>query len=146
MPRAASKLFLIALAVLALLGQMFAQGGATGAITGTVLDPSGAVVAGADVRIVNQDTGALTRTAKTDANGSFTTPLLPVANYTVTVQSPGFAQASFPNIAVRVTETTRMTAHLRPLAVKEKIQVQAQVQAVVTSAPKTAKAIEARTI
>ncbi len=54
MPRAASKLFLIALAVLALFGQMFAQGGATGAITGTVLDPSGAVVAGAEVRIVNQ--------------------------------------------------------------------------------------------
>jgi len=71
MPRAASKLFLIALAVLALLGQMFAQGGATGAITGTVLDPSGAVVANADVRIVNQDTGTLTRTTKTDSKGHF---------------------------------------------------------------------------
>src|SRR5205807_1707659 len=52
----------------------FAQGGATGAITGTVQDPTGAVVANAEVRIVNQDTGVVTRTAKTDANGSFTAP------------------------------------------------------------------------
>ena len=72
-----------------------AQGGATGAISGTVLDPSGAVVAGADVRIVNQDTGALTRTAKTDANGSFTAQLLPVATYTVTVQAAGFCRRQF---------------------------------------------------
>ena len=146
MPRSASKLLWISLVGLICGARALAQGGATGAITGTVLDPSGAVVAGADVRIVNQDTGALTRTAKTDANGSFTTPLLPVANYTVTVQSPGFAQASFPNIAVRVTETTRMTAQLRPLAVQEKIEVQAQVQAVETSAATTGQAIEARTI
>src|SRR6266550_9229600 len=118
MPRAASKLFLIALAVLALFGQMFAQGGATGAITGTVLDPSGAVVAGAEVRIVNQDTGALTRTTKTDANGSFNATLLPVGNYTVNVASSGFQEAKFINVAVRVTETTRMEAKLRPLAVQ----------------------------
>ncbi len=54
-----------------------AQGGATGAISGTVLDPSGAVVASAEIRIVNQDTGTLTRTTATDANGSFTATLLP---------------------------------------------------------------------
>ena len=94
-------------------------------------------MAGADVRIVNHDTGALTRTAKTDANGSFTTQLLPVATYTVTVQAPGFAEGSFSNIAVRVTETTRMTAQLRTQAVQQKIDVQAQVQAVETSAATT---------
>src|SRR5438874_11958870 len=146
MPRAASKLFLVALAVLALLGQMFAQGGATGAITGTVLDPSGAVVANADVRIVNQDTGVLTRTTKTDGNGSFTATLLPVGTYTVNVTSAGFQEAKFPDIAVRVTETTRMEARLRPLAVQEKIEVQAIVQAVETTAATTGQAIDSRTI
>src|SRR5947209_2701950 len=146
MPRAASKLFLVALAVLALLGQMFAQGGATGAITGTVQDPSGAVIAGAEVRIVNRDTGVLTRTAKTDANGSFTAPLLPVGAYTVSVNSAGFQEAKFPDIAVRVTETTRMTAKLRPMAVQQKIEVQAEVQALETTAATTGQAIEANTI
>src|SRR5205809_340551 len=146
MPRAASKLFLVALAVLALLGQMFAQGGATGAITGTVQDPSGAVVAGAEVRIVNQDTGVLTRTAKTDGNGSFTATLLPVGTYTLSVTSPGFQEGKFTDIAVRITETTRMEAKLRPVAVQEKIEVQAQVQTVETRTATTGQAIESRTI
>jgi len=64
--------------------QAFAQGGATGAISGTVLDPTGAVVANADVRMINQDTGTVTRATKTDASGTFTATLLPVATYTVT--------------------------------------------------------------
>ena len=105
--------------------QALAQGGATGAISGTVLDPSGAVVSGAEVRIVNQDTGSLTRTITTDANGLFTATLLPVGNYTVNVVSPGFQEAKFINVAVRVTETTRMEARLRPQAVQEKVEVQA---------------------
>src|SRR6184192_4380059 len=146
MPRAASKLFLIALAVLALFGQMFAQGGATGAITGTVQDPSGAVVVGADVRIINQDTGAVARSIKTDANGSFTAALLPVGSYTVNVTSSGFQEGKFPDIAVRITETTRMTVNLRPSSVQEKIEVQAQVQNVDTTAATTGQAIDSRTI
>ncbi|HEV2731915.1 MAG TPA: carboxypeptidase-like regulatory domain-containing protein, partial [Terriglobales bacterium] len=146
MPRIASKLLLIALAVFGLLGQVLAQGGATGAITGTVVDPSGAVVAGAEVRIVNEDTGSVTRALKTDASGSFTTTLLPVGAYTITVKSPGFQEGKFADIVVRITETTRMTAKLRPPAVQEKIEVQAQVQAVETTDAATGQAIESRTI
>src|SRR5713101_117518 len=146
MPSSMSRLFWISLIGIVWAAQALAQGGATGAISGTVLDPSGAVVAGADVRIVNQDTGALTRTTKTDPNGSFTVPLLPVENYTVTVESAGFAEGSFANIAVRFTETTRITAQLRTQAVQQKIEVQAQVQAVETSAATTGQAIESRTI
>ena len=93
--------------------QSLAQGGATGAISGTVLDPSGAVVAGAEVRIVNQDTGALTRTTKTDANGSFTAHV--AARWHLHGNCPVrvLQEGKFTNIAVRVTETTRMTAKLR---------------------------------
>src|SRR5437870_6225140 len=130
MPRAASKLFLVALAVLALLGQMFAQGGATGAITGTVQDPSGAYVAGAEVHIINQDTGVLARTVKTDSTGSFTAPLLPVGTYSLSVTSAGFQEGQFKDIAVRVTETTRLTAKLRTQAIQQNIEVQAEVQTV----------------
>ena len=67
MPRSISKFIWISLVGLAWAAQALAQGGATGAISGTVLDPSGAVVSGAEVRIVNQDTGSLTRTITTDA-------------------------------------------------------------------------------
>ncbi|MGD0761388.1 MAG: TonB-dependent receptor, partial [Candidatus Sulfotelmatobacter sp.] len=140
------KLISIGVVISLLMAQAFAQGGATGAITGTVQDPSGAVVAGADVRITNQGTNAVERTVKTDADGSFTAPLLPAGTYTVTVQGSSFAQSDFSDIVVRVTETTRLIAKLRPRTVQEKIEVQAEVQQVETTTPTTGQAIEANTI
>src|ERR1700757_4060123 len=136
----------LAILVVCLLGRAFAQGGATGAITGTVQDQSGAVVANADVRIINQDTGTVTRITKTDATGSFTATLLPVATYTVQIANAGFRDAKIPDIVVRVTETTRMTAKLVPLQVLEKVEVQALVQTVETTTATTGQAIESKTI
>ncbi len=127
-------------------GQAFGQGGGTGAIAGTVQDPSGAVVPNAEIRITNQDTGVLARTSKTDSKGEFTEPLLPVGTYTLVVKSSGFSEGSFPGIVVRVTETTRMIAKLSPQAVQEKVEVQAEVQQVDTSNATTGEAIEANTI
>jgi hypothetical protein len=145
---ASSSMRCVALSVLALAFavQAFAQGGATGAITGTVQDPSGAFVASADVRITNQETGVLERSVKTGADGSFTAPLLPVGTYTVNVQASGFSEAKFPDIAVRVTETTRMTAKLSTQSVQQQIEVQAEVQTVDTSDATTGQAIESTTI
>jgi hypothetical protein len=139
-------LALVAFGIILSTGSAFAQGGATGAITGTVVDPTGAYVSNADVRIVSQDTGVLTRTAKTDANGSFTTPLLPVGTYTVTVSSPGFQDAKFNDIVVRVTETTRMSARVAPMKVMEKVEVEAEVHSVETTTATTGQAIESSTI
>ena len=56
----------------------------------------------------------------------------------------GFAQADFPGIAVRVTETTRMITRLTPRAVQQKIEVQAQVQAVNTTDASTGQAFSTR--
>ena len=130
----------------ALVLRAMGQGGATGALTGTVQDPTGAFVANAEVRITSQDTGAVVRTTKTDASGSFTAPLLPVGTYTVTVTSGGFAEASYSGIVVRVTETTRMITKLTPQAVQQKVEVQAEVQAVETTTATTGQAIESDTI
>src|SRR5580700_8528556 len=129
-----------------LIARAFAQGGATGAITGTIQDPSGAVVANADVRITNQDTGVLERTVTSGADGSFTAPLLPAGEYTVSVHGAGFAESTFRDIAVRVTETTRLIAKLRTQAVQQQVEVQAQVQEVDTTDATTGQAIESGTI
>ena len=88
---------ILSLIAFAFAAPAFGQGGATGAITGTVQDPSGAVVANAEVRITNQDTNVLERTVTTGADGTFTAPLLPVGTYTVSIQSAGFARGEvFP--------------------------------------------------
>jgi len=132
--------------VLSLVGLGLAQGGATGAITGTVQDSSGAFVPNAEVRITNQDTGVLERTVQTGPDGAFVAPLLPVGKYTVTIKSAGFGEGKFADIAVRVTETTRMIAKLTPQSVQQKIEVQAEVQEVDTSDATTGQAIDSTTI
>ncbi len=142
----ASKIIVISVAVLALTVAAFGQGGATGAITGTVQDPSGAVVANATVQITNQDTGVLERTVTTGPDGTFTAPLMPVGTYRVSIEAHGFAQTKVADVVVRVTETTRMTAKLTTEQVQQKIEVQAEVQTVDTSDATTGQAIESTTI
>ncbi len=126
--------------------QLFAQGGATGAISGVIQDPSGAVVANAEVRVVNQQTGTLARTLTTDSNGAFTAQLLPVGVYTINVKSSGFAEETFSNVDVRITETSRITVKVRPQTQQQKIEVQAEVMQVETSTAATGQAIESQTI
>src|SRR5215831_3188273 len=133
-------------AVLALVAGALAQGGATGAILGTVQDPSGAFVANANVRITNQDTNVVERSVTTGPDGTFTAALLPVGTYVVSIHSEGFADAKISDVVVRVTETTRMSAKLSTKAVQQKVEVQAEVQMVDTSDATTGQAIEATTI
>jgi Carboxypeptidase regulatory-like domain len=126
--------------------QVFGQGGATGAISGVVQDPSGAVVPNAEVRVVNQQTGVLARTLTTDSNGAFAAQLLPVGVYTLSVKSSGFAEETFSDVDVRITETARITAKLRPEAQQQKVEVHAEVLQVETSTASTGQAIESQTI
>src|SRR5579863_5557467 len=140
------KLMVISVIALALTAAAFAQGGATGAIAGTVQDPSGAVVANAQVRITEQDTNVLQRAVTTGSDGSFTAPLLPVGTYRVDIQASGFSQAKIADVVVRVTETTRLTAKLTTESVQQKIEVQAEVQTVDTTDATTGQAIDTATI
>src|SRR5262244_2746226 len=59
------------------------------AVFGTITDPSGAVVPGAQVTIVNQSTG-LTREALTDMTGQYRLAGLPTGNYAVRIEKNGF--------------------------------------------------------
>jgi len=85
----------LALGLLAMLGcpGLFGQAAAiNGQIEGTVTDPTGAVVLGAEVSLRNLDTG-LVRAQKTDASGFYRFALLPLGNYEITVSAAGFAPA-----------------------------------------------------
>ena len=140
------RFIVLSVVMLALTSAAFGQGGATGAISGTVQDPSGAVVGNAQVQITDQDTNALQRSISTGPDGVFTAPLLPVGTYTVSIHAAGFQDAKIRDVAVRVTETTRLTAKLSTEAVQQKIEVQAEVQTVDTTDATTGQAIDTATI
>ena len=71
---------------------LMAQSLTSGDLTGTVTDPSGAVVAGATVMLRNDATGQ-SRTTTTTANGNYRFSLLPPGTYTVSVNASGFSKS-----------------------------------------------------
>jgi|GEM_PF-2821638 len=58
-------------------------------VSGTVTDPSGAVVPGANVQVQETSTGAISRTTS-DAAGEYVVPFLLPGNYSITVKASGF--------------------------------------------------------
>jgi outer membrane receptor protein involved in Fe transport len=82
-------------------GLILGQGIVTGSISGTVLDPQGAAVAGANVRATQMETNRVFTT--TSSNGGVVLlPSLPPGTYNVAVESKGFSNYTVQNIIVAV--------------------------------------------
>src|SRR5216684_6369631 len=124
----------------------FAQGGATGAISGTVLDVNGGAVADGEVQIISTATDSLVRRMNTGADGNFVATLLPPGIYYVVVTKSGFSEAKAVGIEVRITETTRLTITLKPGTVSEKIEISAQITTVETTNAVTGQTVGRETI
>jgi hypothetical protein len=91
------------LALLALLAVFFPGArlhAQTGSITGTVVDPSGAAIPGAQVKIINQSTGDLTREAVSDGSGNFRALNVPPGTYKITVAAPGMQELDRNNVVL----------------------------------------------
>jgi len=73
----------------------------TGTISGTVTDSSGAVLPGAKITILNEETG-ITRAATSDAVGRYSAPSLSLGNYKVTVSQEGFQTSVRSGIVLTV--------------------------------------------
>ena len=96
--------------------------GPTGTVTGTVSDPSGAVVRKAHITVINQATNA-TRDAETNDDGDFTVALLPPGRYQVTAEGSGFRKSLFSDVNVDVDQTVRVDFTLEVGAASEEVKV-----------------------
>ncbi|HLH43288.1 MAG TPA: TonB-dependent receptor [Bryobacteraceae bacterium] len=103
---------------------LFAQVG-NGIITGTVIDPAGAVVAGAAVEARNSQTGVVYSGVTTNA-GVYTISDLPIGTYTVTVKVQGFKTYTHANLAVGAAQILREDAKLEVGASAESVTVTAE--------------------
>ena len=104
----------------------------TASLTGSVKDPSGAAVAGAEITVINVDTGAK-RVAKSNELGFYTVPLLPPGRYDAIVRLAGFRTLERKGLSLHVNETVTVdfTLELGPLT--ETITVQAEASPLQTS-------------
>jgi carboxypeptidase family protein/peptidase M1-like protein len=97
------------------------QSGQFGMITGTVKDPNGAVVAGAQVTVRNEATGA-TREAVTDNQGRFKADELASGGYKVAVKRDGFKTAE-RDVKVEGGKTTAVEIKLETAEIRAEIAV-----------------------
>ncbi|PYQ51157.1 MAG: hypothetical protein DMF78_13945, partial [Acidobacteria bacterium] len=118
------KLVPLALVVLLATASSLRAQSATGQITGTVKDSTGAVVPGATVTAISELTGAR-RDATTSREGNYVFALLPVSVYTVSADLQGFRPAKRTGVRLNVDQVYRADLELQPGGLTEAVEVQA---------------------
>jgi hypothetical protein len=113
----------VASACILIAGPAFAQSINSGTVLGTVTDPSGAVIAGAMVRLQNSVTG-YTQSVTADSSGAFRFNNVPQNNYRLTVDAPGFTSAT-QNVEVRNAVPITLTIPLNVAAASTTVTVEA---------------------
>jgi hypothetical protein len=118
-------LFALAAICLMSFAPLRAQSAGTGALVGTITDPSGAVVPSVTVTAVNTETNQ-TRTTLSGADGTYRFTLLPPGTYSVKFAATGFRTAEVPSVTVNVTETPVLDRTLEVGTQAEAVLVEAE--------------------
>ena len=122
-----------------------AQTPGTGALTGTVKDPSGAVIPNATVTLTSVDTGQA-RTTMTGADGVYRFSLLPPGNYRVRIESSGFKPVEVPSVTVAVTETAVLDRNLEVGAQAQTVTVEGEVENIQTASSTLGTVVNTRSM
>ena len=135
--------FSVAAAVL--LSTVVAWAGITGSISGTVTDPSGAVLSGVTVTVTSLATN-VQGTTVTDAKGFYSFPALNVDKYTVTVNQPGFKNFVESGVQINANSAISIDIKLQVGQVTNTITVQSDTLQVETQSTQMGDVIEGSTI
>ena len=133
------------LLVLSLAAALQAQDASTGAVRGIVTDPSGAVVAGAEVRLINQQTG-VERNAATTREGFFAFEMLPPGEYGLEISAPAMAVLKRYGIAVPVGGAVEFPLRFEIQGSRESVTVSGATPAVETIPSAVSAVIDERAI
>jgi hypothetical protein len=132
-------------ASLAVVGAVLLAQGVAGSILGTVSDPSGARIAGANVTATNALTGE-TRKAASNDTGDYLFPVLPVGQYRVEVELKGFKKFVREGIPLSVNRNARVDAVLEIGQVAEEVRVVGDVPLVDTRQVQVGGLVDSRRV
>jgi hypothetical protein len=138
----------VLLTVLLLAGHIpacFAQAVANAEVAGVVSDPSGAPIAGAEVRITETEKQT-PRTVMSDAQGRYVFPNLPVGPYRLDISVPGFKTYAHTGILLQVGNHITLNATLAIGAMTEHVEVTAGASMVETKDNTISQVIDERRI
>jgi Carboxypeptidase regulatory-like domain len=117
----------------------------TAAITGTVVDASGAPINGAAITATDTERGTAW-TAKTNEAGVFNILRLPVGTYSVTATATGFAKAVYPPFTLVLNQTASVNFQMKVGQVTETVEVTAAAPVLQTQSAEVGTVIDARSI
>ncbi|MCA1606169.1 MAG: carboxypeptidase-like regulatory domain-containing protein, partial [Acidobacteria bacterium] len=117
----------------------------TGSLSGTVSDPSGAVLPGATITVVNNATGA-ERTAETSGTGTFDFQALQPGTYTVSVEAKGFKRAVAREIVVSVASNAEVNIPLEIGLAGEMVTVTTAQETINSTSPSLTTTINTRQV
>ena len=112
-------------------------------LEGLVLDPAGAAVPAASVRLRNVATG-FDRKTHTDRQGFYSFPLLPVGAYDLEVAKEGFAPKTLRGLVLQVSQTVRLNIPLELAHERTSLRIDTQVPLVETASPSIGDEIDNR--
>src|SRR5947209_1896069 len=113
--------------VLAGVSPVHAQTAATGALTGTVLDPRGVPLPGASISARSVDSSSAAVTTTSDGRGRYSFPNLSAGKYTIQVQGSGFASTRRDGVQIAAGKATDVAVTLELGNVSQEITVEASV-------------------
>ncbi len=113
----------------------------SGTITGTVTDPSGAAVAGAEVKVINSGMGVTLMTT-TSEQGVYSFAQLQVGTYEIHIKHASFKEFIAKNVEVHVSSTTEINAKLDLGAATEMVTVEASDVQVQTTSAQVGEVVE----
>src|SRR6266403_4686768 len=116
-----------------------------GVITGTITDPTGAVVPGATVTITNVGTN-ISQTTTTGSDGSYRFSLVPPGTYTIEVKAANFGGVRVSGIVVEASQTIAINRQLELAKTSQLVEVTAEVPLVQTATSDLAYQVDATTI
>jgi hypothetical protein len=123
-------------------GAAFAQTSGSGTITGTLTDPSGAIVPGAEVLIKNTDTGIERKTASNEA-GIYNATFLRPGHYDVSASKTGFASVLRKELTLQVGETMTVDFSMILKTAQEMVTVTGQESVVDTEKTELSQVVSA---
>src|SRR5215469_12535173 len=115
---------LVAALCVCLAGLGTAQSFNTGTLIGTATDPSGAVVPGAQITIVDSTTGQ-SRSVITNSAGQYSFPAVPPGTYSVTARHTGFSEVSVPQVVIEVGRSSTVNLQLQVGTSQQVVEVTA---------------------
>lgn len=116
-----------------------------GSLAGNVTDPSGALIAGAQITAVNSTSGAASKTISTSA-GSYRFPELPLGSYNVTATANGFSTQVQQGVQVTIGSVAALNLVLQPGGAQITVNVDASAPTVETQSSDVGGTVQARQI